>query len=306
MPLRVGLLGLGDAGRHHRRAIEACPEVVWTALGARDPSKAPVVPADVAVVSTDELLAGGCCDAIVIATPDALHVEHARRALAGGHHVLVEKPLATTARDAAAIVEAAGDRVVAVGYQLRHHVAHELVRARLGELVGAPRAIGIRWAWPDPAVDGWRARGERARWWSLAALGTHAIDLALWLVGDEVADIAAVREPPRGIDRAAEVVLRFAGGALAHVSCAVTHRATSRLVVAGELGEIEALGTLGARGGGELVHRTRDGAAPIPFAAEDPYLRQLRAFAARCAGAEPRVDRDAIANVRLLESISPS
>src|SRR5438874_2311692 len=171
MPLRVGLLGLGDAGRHHRRAIEACPDVVWTALGARDPLKAPVVPADVAVVSTDELLAGGCCDAIVIATPDALHAEHARRALARGHPALADK-------------------------------------------------------------------------------------------------IPAVREPPHGIDRAAEVALRFATGALAHVSVAITHRATPRLIVAGELGEIEAIGTLGARGGGEVVHRAgRDGISPIAFVA---------------------------------------
>jgi hypothetical protein len=75
--LRVGLLGYGDAGRHHARALQACDGVAWTALGTRDPSRAPEVPAGVAIVTVDDLFAGGHCDAIVIATPDGSHAEHA-------------------------------------------------------------------------------------------------------------------------------------------------------------------------------------------------------------------------------------
>ena len=302
--IRIGLIGLGDAGRHHARALQACRDVEWTALGTRDPSRAHDVPTGVAVVPVDELLAGGRCDAIVIATPDGLHADHAARALASNHHVLVEKPLATSLTDAQALIDAAGDRVVQVGYQLRHHVGHEMIHARLAELVGTVRSIHVRWAWPDPAVDGWRARGIDARWWSLAALGTHGIDLALWLTGDEVADIVSVRTPPTGIDRAAEVVFRFTGGALAHVSVATTHRAQPVLAIAGDTGELDAIGTLGARGEGVIVHRALGATTTLPFVPEDPYLRQLRAFAARCAGTGPRHDADAITNVRLLESIS--
>jgi len=35
--------------------------------------------------------------------------------------------------------------------------------ASRAELVGVVRTVFVRWAWPDPATDGWRARGEGAR-----------------------------------------------------------------------------------------------------------------------------------------------
>jgi predicted dehydrogenase len=311
--LRVGLLGLGDAGRHHARALIAAGslgELVWTAVGTRDPSKLVArrgeLAPSAAIVTTDELIAGDLCDAMIIATPDGLHAEQAQRALAAGHHVLVEKPLATAVEAAGAVVAAAraADRVLQVGYHLRHHAGHGLLHARRAELVGEVRSIAVRWAWPDPAVDGWRANGTSARWWSLAALGTHGIDLALWLAGAAVTEIVAIREPAHGVDRAAEVSLRFATGALAHVSVAVTHRCRPSLVIAGERGEVEAIGTLGASGAGELLHRVGREASTLPFTPEDPYLRQLRAFVARCGGAPPQHDPHALDNVVLLDRIT--
>jgi predicted dehydrogenase len=316
--LRCGLLGTGDAGRHHIRALAAMPEVAWTAVGARDISKLAAqraalgVPETTRLMSTDELLAGGSCDAVIVATPDGLHHEHVSRALAAGMHVLVEKPLALEVEHARALVDAAhaAGRVLQVGYHLRHHAGHELVRARLAELVGTVRAVHIGWAWPDPAADGWRAHGQGARWWALAALGTHAIDLALWLVDAEVTGTASLVEPPHGpgsergrIDHAAEVSLRFATGALAHVSVAITHRAQPVISIAGDRGEIQARDTLGARGAGAIVCRAAGATETLSFAAEDPYLRQLRAFAARCT-AGPLVDPHAITNVELLHRIT--
>ena len=83
-------------------------------------------------------------------------------------------------------------RALAVGYQLRHHAAHAQAKRELRERVGELVRIEARWAWPDPATQGWRARGQGARYWSLAALGTHLIDLALWYAGDvRVTQIAA-------------------------------------------------------------------------------------------------------------------
>lgn len=311
--LRIGLLGVGDAGTHHARAlIEAHGTgIEWAAVGARDIVKAAAkcaelgMPASTRVVSPEELLAGDLCDAVIIATPDGMHHEHALLALRAKLHVLVEKPLALTLIDASDLVAAARehDRVLQVGYHLRHHAGHELVQARLGELVGELRTIYARWAWPDPAVDGWRANGDGARWWSLAALGTHAIDLALWLTGAPVVEAACLREPPQGIDRAAEATLRFASGVLAHISVAVTHRAVSVLSIAGTSGEVVCEGTLGARGGGTITHRTN---GPIELVAENPYLRQLRAFARRCTEEHGKIDAHAITNLELLHRLTPS
>ena len=66
----------------------------------------------------DKLLAGGTIDAVVGALPAALHYEAARKALAAGKHVLVEKPLASTAKEAEELCELAEreGRVLMVGH----------------------------------------------------------------------------------------------------------------------------------------------------------------------------------------------
>ena len=58
----------------------------------------------------EELLANPAIDAVAIATPVSTHFELARRALRAGRHVLVEKPLATSSVQAAALIEEAEAR----------------------------------------------------------------------------------------------------------------------------------------------------------------------------------------------------
>lgn len=299
--LRVGLVGIGDAGRHHARALAALHRegaIVWSGVCARSADRLRALAAEAALpeaiavaASLDDLLDARACDALVLATPDGVHAEQVERAAARGVAVLVEKPLALSRDEGARAVEAARRAGVhlQVGYHLRYHPAHRTMMERAPELAGETRSVLVQWAWPDPAVDGWRARGASARFWSLAALGTHGIDLAMMLAGTTtVAEVAAIRHPPSGVDRAAEVSLCLrapdGGAVLAHVSVAVTHRALSRVILAGDRGEIEATGTLGARGGGDLAWRAPRGVpAALAFAAVSPYEAQLRDFAGRAA-----------------------
>jgi predicted dehydrogenase len=107
--VRVGLVGLGDAGRHHARALaalEAAGRVAWAAIAARDEDKVARFRADAGVpahvasfASLDALLASRTCDAVVLAVPDGLHAEQVTACAARGHHVLVEKPLALSVDD---------------------------------------------------------------------------------------------------------------------------------------------------------------------------------------------------------------
>jgi predicted dehydrogenase len=159
-------------------------------------------------------------------------------------------------------------------------------------------------------VDGWRARGEGSRWWSLAALGTHALDLALWFGrrGPEGASrVEAVIDREGPVDRRAEVCLGFDDGLTLHVAVSVEYRSVPRLSIVGDLGELEALGTLGARGEGTLVHRLPRGATELlPFQPVDPYEAQLRAVRAAVEGAkEPSASGSVGARqVRLLERLT--
>lgn len=289
--LRVALVGIGDAGRHHARALATLERegvLAWSAFVARDaariePFRKETGATAPSFASLDALLDARACDAVVLATPDGLHGEQVVRAADAGVHVLVEKPLALSREDGARAVDAARARGVAlqVGYQLRHHAGHRVMKEKLAE-IGALREIDVRWAWPDPATTGWRARGQDARFWALAALGTHAIDLALFFADATPIRTTMLRAPASGVDRASHVVMELGTGVLAHVSCSVTHRALSRVLLVGDRGELEALGTLGARGTGAIALRPlRDEPRPIAFEAVDPYLAQLRAFVAR-------------------------
>jgi predicted dehydrogenase len=327
MPLRIALVGTGDAGRHHARALVALHAegaVDFAAITSRDLTRADATLAALAAPPTtrafadlDSLLVSAAIDAVILATPDGLHAEQAQTALAAGKHVLCEKPLALSSSDARRTVGAARatGRLLTVGYHLRHHAGHVAMRARLAELVGNVQAIDVRWAWPDPSRDGWRARGHAARWWSLAALGTHAIDLALWLAGtgaetetETPLRVRALTTPPDApVDHAAEVVLHLPSGVLAHIYCAITHRETPRLLVTGDAGEIECIATLGARGDGSITHRRgRDAPTPVAFTPIDPYLAQLRDFARRITAGDTHPDVAALHNLEVLEAITAS
>lgn len=294
-PLRIALVGLGDAGAHHLRALsrlQSAGQAALVAVSSRDPSRArerlrelghsPTVPH---FLSLSDLLASGLSQAVILATPDGLHAEQVEQCADAAQHVLVEKPLALHSVAAQAAIAAAQRRgvVLRVGYQLRHHAGHQLLRAQHAAWTGPLHNLSVRWAWPDPATAGWRARGEGARFWSLAALGTHAIDLCQWLAQSPVVECRGLTLPPLGpdrtVDRCAEVSLAFASGVLAHISVAVTHRALSRLLLIGERGEVECLGTLGARGAGEIWRRPlQQPAEPVPFVPHDPYAAQLADF----------------------------
>ena len=318
--MRVALVGLGDAGRHHARALAALAReggATFAALCARDAGRierfrgeAGVTDDVASFTSLEALLDARACDAVILATPDGVHAEQVAHAAAAGVHVLVEKPLALSRADGERALAAAraADVTVQVGYHHRFHAAHALVRERLAMLVGAPCHVFARWAWADPAAAGWRARGDGARWWALAALGTHAIDLVSWLTDRPIVGVAAILDRnDAGMDRAADVSLALGGGLLAHVAVAVTHGAVPRVHIAGDAGEIELVATLGARGAGDIVHRAgREPPRPIAFQPVDPYLAQLRAFVIRAAagGFDDGAALHALANLEILERIA--
>jgi predicted dehydrogenase len=315
MPLRVGLVGLGDAGNQHARALvqlEREGVCRFVAVCAREPDhvqafrEAHALPEQTrGFVGFDALLDGGSCDALILASPDPAHTEQLSRCTARGVHVLVEKPLAISLEAGREALQLAHKRdvIVRIGYHLRHHPAHRLVRARDERLIGRLCNIQMHWAWRDPNVDGWRASGQ-ARFWALAALGSHCIDLARWFVGAEPTRLAYLVEPATGVDRAVELSLAFPH-ALMHASVSIGHSARSRLVLTGEDGEIECLGTLGARGDGEIWMRQRgQPREALSFVPSDPYVAQLRAFLDAVARGQQQPIDDALGTLAVLDAIA--
>jgi predicted dehydrogenase len=179
-----------------------------------------------------EVLARDDIDAVTIATPNSLHEQIAVEALQAGKHVLCEKPLALSldgARRMAAVAHAT-DRVNSVNYRYRWVPSARYLKELLetGE-VGVVRQIFMNYfnaAVLDPTTPiQWRqTRAEGGG--ILADIGSHLIDLALWLLGPirrVRGDLwTFTRERPSGgdgmapvdVDDAATCQLEFASGAV--------------------------------------------------------------------------------------------
>ena len=112
MSARIGVVGIGWwATFNHIPTVQASAAADVVAICDRDPQRLDIAGDRFGVAAryTDlgEMLAAERLDGVIVSTPHVAHTEPAIAALAAGAHVLVEKPMATTAADARAIDAAA-------------------------------------------------------------------------------------------------------------------------------------------------------------------------------------------------------
>ena len=245
MKARIGVIGAGWwAAVNHLPALAAIPEceiVAVNRLGAEELARVQAAFAvPLAFEDAQEMLQTVEMDGVVIASPHVLHHQHALAALARGCHVLVEKPLATTAADAREIVAAAGraerEVVIPCGWNFRPwtETARGLVR-ELGEV----RHVVLQMATPladlfagEPMAEtaGAMFRPPASTWADPARAGgygwgqlVHALSL-LFRVTDLHPEsvFAMIGISPAGVDYYDAAAVRFVGGATAALSGSAT------------------------------------------------------------------------------------
>src|SRR5919197_4118860 len=186
-PLRGAVLGLGMIGRHHARLLQASPRVGFA--GAVDPAGDRFgVVHDRALVyaDLDALLREGAPDFAIVAVPTEEHVAVVRALAAEGVHVLVEKPLAASAAEGRALIEAchAAGIHAAVGHVERFNPALLELRRRTQEgQLGQVFLLATERIGPFP--DRVRDVGV------IKDLATHDLDLVRWLGGSPVERVTA-------------------------------------------------------------------------------------------------------------------
>jgi predicted dehydrogenase len=239
----IGVVGYGMMGRAHAYAYTVAP-VMRTlpcrprlrVISGRDEAKvaraAEAYGFERWVGDWRELVERPDVDIVDICTPPGTHAEIAIAAAAAGKAVICEKPLAVSyaqAKDAAAAVQRAGV-LNAVGFNYRRLPAVSLMKRMIDDgAVGNVRlwrAIWLSDEFVDPAIPfDWRF--DRAVGGStIADLGSHLIDMALWMIGG-VAEVSAqsetfvrARTTPGGsglhpvtVDDASSALVRFESGA---------------------------------------------------------------------------------------------
>lgn len=230
---QVGFLGVGWIGRDRMQAIAARDLVdivaVADADGCAAAAAAEAVGAD--VVDPDDVLTGPALDALVIATPSALHAEQAIAAFDAGLAVFCQKPLGRSAAETTAVVDAAAraDRLLAVDLSYRHLAATRRMREVLEEgAIGDVYAADLTFHNAYGPDKPWFLDRARSGGGCVIDLGTHLVDLAQWMLpGHELAVVASrlyaqgrpLRRPIEAVEDYATVLLETSRGATIDLAC---------------------------------------------------------------------------------------
>jgi len=271
-PLRWGMIGGGEGafiGGVHRMAarLDGRYQLVAgvfssdaektkrsaVALGV-DPARA--YPSVEAMIAAEKQRADGV-EVVSVVTPNHMHYPQSAAFLEAGIDVICDKPLTTNLADAVKLVQLAASkqRLLGVtfnytGYPMIRH-AKQLVA---DGLIGNLRVVQVEYpqGWLSTALEksgqkqaSWRTDPKQAGAGALGDIGSHAFQLAEFVTGAQVQEVAAdvsALVPGRVIDDNVNVLLRFANGARGSLwasQVAIGHLNSHRLRVYGDAGSIQ-------------------------------------------------------------------
>jgi len=214
--VNVGIIGCGYWGAKHVRIFNTLPDARLTIVCDQDKEKLNQVREQypyVARTSDYRDLFSDSVDALVIATPVSTHYNFAREALLHGKHVLAEKPLTASNKEAVELVKLAKkqNRVLMVGHTFIYHPAVDYLRqliqsGELGEILYIDTArLNLGLIRPDVNVI-----------WDLAP---HDISIILYILDKEPISVrasgAAHFDPT--VHDVAYLELKFDKEVLAHI-----------------------------------------------------------------------------------------
>ncbi len=224
--LRIGVVGTGAIAQIvHLPLLKDLPTVEVQAVCDIDENKAAAIAGRLDIPHVfdddDELFASGTVDAVVICSPSYLHHVHAIAALEAGLHVLVERPLAISPDDAAAVIRAAekADRTVLVAYNNRFRPDTQGVKSfigsgELGDIFSVHGTWFNRKVRPKRLT--WRHHRETAGGGAFMDLGLQVLDLCMWTLDyPQVERVTAHMHPGDEfeVEDAASVLLGLGSGA---------------------------------------------------------------------------------------------
>jgi predicted dehydrogenase len=220
--IHVGMIGCGVAAERHLAVLARTPGVRVVAVADVDGERLARVAKLFGIARTTadyrHLLGRGDVEAVVVAVPTEFHAEAGVAALEAGKHLLMEKPLAATLEDCDRLV-ACGARARAramVGFNMRFHRLARLAREMVQDgAIGAVKAVKSSFTHWRTAPSAWK-RQRTAGGGVILNESVHHLDLWRFLLGSEIAEVAAASQSSAEMeDETAVVTARMANGALA-------------------------------------------------------------------------------------------
>lgn len=289
----LGLVGLGRWAGAHAAAARRSEKVEVVNCFARSAGSREAFCREhevgTASGSLDELLADPAVEAVVISTPNDLHVTQAMAVLRQGKPVLVDKPVSVDVAEGLDLLRASRATGVPVG--VAHHARRLAGNRAAREWIESGAAGEIRLAIADfsnprgatMAPDAWHRTARGAEAGVLIQVGIHQVENLLYLLGPAHRVNARFEHRALGPDMAdaAVVVMEHTGGALGTVTSSWTtpsHYRMELLARGGNFafsldhgrwtsGEVDLAGTVLLDAGA--------GPAPYPWTRGDPLVEQL-------------------------------
>ena len=286
-PIRVGIIGAGEVAGHHLRGyLQAGDSAQVIAVADVDVQRAHRYADRVgAHVFADyaEMIESSTLDAVDICLPHHLHKDAIVRAATAGKHILCEKPLCLTMKEAEAVTHAVTDAGVTL--MCAHNqlflptvaTARQMVRdGKLGRVYSA-RTTDSFFLTIDPDRLGWRARRATSGGGELIDTGYHPTYLLLNLIDSVPVKVAAMLSRHRlatleGED-SANVLIEFADGTVGTIVTSWAYEpagCTEKFSIVGEAGSLwsDGLALNYKPRGGEQVVVQESGEKTDTYAAE--------------------------------------
>jgi predicted dehydrogenase len=301
--------------------MRACELSEVVAIASRDPRTAEQAAARLGIPrahgSYEALLEDPDVEAVYIPLPNHLHKEWTLRAAAAGKHVLCEKPIALSSREAAEMVEACarGGVKLMEAFMYRLHPQWTKVRelvasGRLGELTAIQASFTYFNVDPDDIRNVTEYGGG-----ALMDVGCYPINVSRMLFGAEPTSVQASirRDPTFGTDVLTSALMEFGGGRHASFTCSTQLEPDQRVHLLGTRARLvveipfnippDRPTRLLLTAGGDPPVAPDTEVIEIP--AVDQYGVQADGFSRSILedGPVPTPPEDAIANMRVIERV---
>jgi predicted dehydrogenase len=308
-PVRFGFLAAGRIAAIVASAAAASDRIALAAVAARERTRAETFAREHgferAYGTYDELLADPDVECVYVSTPNSLHVDWTVRALEAGKHVLCEKPFSRRPAEAERAVAAArhAGRLLAEGFMYRHLPLTGLVArlVREGEL--GPLRL-IRASWTIQAHEGHVGLRPELDGGALMVVGCYCVNASRLLGGEPESVYGEQVVGPTGVDTSFAAMLRFPGGAVGQLYCALFGARQGAVEVQGEHAALYVADPW--FGAAPVVELHRNGRVErIEANGGDPYRLELEHVSAAIRGESGRGSPrdDVLAQARVLEAL---
>ncbi|MBI2190585.1 MAG: Gfo/Idh/MocA family oxidoreductase [Armatimonadetes bacterium] len=285
--VRWGILGTGMVAGWLRQGFRGCQKAELWAVASRSPDRARAfaekhqIPA--AHGSYESLLADSSIEAVLVTLPNTLHREWVERSAQAGKHVLCEKPLAMSARDVQAMIEACRSQGVhlmeAAMYRFQPQIEGVLQLIRSGR-IGQLRHVQAAFSWPFRDAANIRLRKDMGGG-CLFDLGYYPISFAVLLAGRRPAAVmGSACYGDSDVEESAAALLHFDSGLAALAECGFRIDVKIHAEITGEEGRIILPDPWTARGNKKQVQVWKARKLDETLEFEDPnaYTREIDHF----------------------------